>query len=708
MVSAIIYSRHEQLYENHLKVIKNVKFTSREIDIIACILHNRGEKKIAALFLLSPRTISTHVYNIMGKLGFNSKDQIIDFIENSGKLPVFREYYVHLLLKSNLNKLLPKIANRLNNKVISCYCSKEEALETNHSFYQAIQVHLKLANIKITEVDQNNENSSQSWLSLKKITDENYYHTLLAQLSELVKPQKIDDLLNEFYDSYKIITQMLNPANPTEDFYSKDSPFTLIFSNKKLIYSTIFLFSLASFWLLLKYSSNQQTVVTYESTTAPQIIENAEKLLKLLKEEQFSANNVDIKQASDNRSLIKKYEKILDFQNNQVIQDYFRKAEMSSTVLLTYLYNLQALSSYYMYNYFDGTKAKEILLYAKQLAENYVNTRSNINTNFDQLTEAEILAELNAIQDLPQMYTRLVYSLGRTYIYTNESIAGQKYFELAKYLGQKLGLFEGYLSNTNGLLIVEKDKAELHIKEGKIEQAIPKLQEIIKKYNELEGDNSSYIIDYKPELENQQTVIPAMDPHNLLHCESRTIELYGILITITESNSERSNYVQEIAKRLQGNQQANSSLLLSEGLFKIIDKVPAKKTALLYNVLGNTLLILVKSDINDLQIKTIIKKHLYLTSEDNKVTDNLQTNNPSPAIDNLQTAELLFEKALAISRNADYTKADACDGLAQIYQQRLRLNEESLTEPQKLKLISKVSELANKRDEINKQLNRKH
>ena len=89
------YNRHEQLYENHLKVIKNIKFTFREIDIISCIIHNRGEKKIALLLSVAPRTISTHVRNIMNKLGCNSKDQIIDFIESSGMSSIIREYYVN-------------------------------------------------------------------------------------------------------------------------------------------------------------------------------------------------------------------------------------------------------------------------------------------------------------------------------------------------------------------------------------------------------------------------------------------------------------------------------------------------------------------------------------------------------------------------------------------------------------------------------------
>ena len=61
----------EKLYELHLNSIKNLAFTFREIDIIACVMHNRGEKKIASLLLVSPRTVSSHVYNIMGKLGYS-------------------------------------------------------------------------------------------------------------------------------------------------------------------------------------------------------------------------------------------------------------------------------------------------------------------------------------------------------------------------------------------------------------------------------------------------------------------------------------------------------------------------------------------------------------------------------------------------------------------------------------------------------------
>ena len=93
------YKRKYELYKEHLATIKGIKFTFREIDILVCIVHNRGEKKIASMLSISPRTVSVHVYNVMNKLACNSKDQIIDFIESSGKLPLFREYYLHLLFR---------------------------------------------------------------------------------------------------------------------------------------------------------------------------------------------------------------------------------------------------------------------------------------------------------------------------------------------------------------------------------------------------------------------------------------------------------------------------------------------------------------------------------------------------------------------------------------------------------------------------------
>ena len=78
----------EELYKHHLFEISGVKFTLREMDIISCILHNRGEKKIATLLSISYKTVSAHVHNIMNKLSHSSREYIIDYIEKSGKLQI--------------------------------------------------------------------------------------------------------------------------------------------------------------------------------------------------------------------------------------------------------------------------------------------------------------------------------------------------------------------------------------------------------------------------------------------------------------------------------------------------------------------------------------------------------------------------------------------------------------------------------------------
>ena len=97
-----------------LQSIKDKNFTIREIDIIACLIHNRGEKKIAALLSISPRTVSAHVRNIMQKLTCNSREAIIDFIEKSGKLNFLKNHYNILLINATFQNYLVKIGKLYN------------------------------------------------------------------------------------------------------------------------------------------------------------------------------------------------------------------------------------------------------------------------------------------------------------------------------------------------------------------------------------------------------------------------------------------------------------------------------------------------------------------------------------------------------------------------------------------------------------------
>ena len=74
-------SKNTNIVYNNLLKINNIEFTQREIDVITCIMHNRGEKKIAEILGISAKTVSTHIHNIMRKIQCGSREYIIDFIE---------------------------------------------------------------------------------------------------------------------------------------------------------------------------------------------------------------------------------------------------------------------------------------------------------------------------------------------------------------------------------------------------------------------------------------------------------------------------------------------------------------------------------------------------------------------------------------------------------------------------------------------------
>ena len=186
------YNYHEQLYKKYLTTIKGVQFTFREIDIIACILNNRGEKKIALICGISPTTVSTHARNIMTKLGCNSKDQIIDFIEQSGLLKIFKEYYLHLLIKSYFEAALTKVASLINKEPMHCYYLRDKAIKSP-ALYTTITNHLKLANIKLLD---NKDLAPQ--IDLLSIRQESYYQDFFQILLKLITNDKMKAIYSNF------------------------------------------------------------------------------------------------------------------------------------------------------------------------------------------------------------------------------------------------------------------------------------------------------------------------------------------------------------------------------------------------------------------------------------------------------------------------------------------------------------------------------
>ncbi len=687
------YDSTEKLYKEHLTTINGIKFGFREIDVIACIIHNRGEKKIASILSVQPRTVSVHVQNIMNKIqGSNSKDTIIDFLEHSEKYATIKEYYSHLLVRANFEKQLKKIGYLLSKMQITFHCKKEEWSEDDEIVMRYLKKHLEFACI-LSQKDNNTTSGEElSLLTLKRKVKDDYYVNFLEAVCDLLKLDQLSEIISEFKIFYENFITGNKPLVEIPD--KRSNYFTFRTKSSLIVTLSVAVFIILSIIFLandkwIKQQSSSQVVFT-----TPNIIIDLEDFLKILHTTGFNANNVNSEQLDKNQRLIKKVEKILDFKNIKDVENYFNKAEMDTSFLLSYAYSLHALASYYMYNNHDGKKAKEILLYTKNLIENYINSRSKIKVNFDHLLKEEVLTELSVVKNLPQIYTRLIYSLGRTYFYNGKIEDGKKYFEISKYLGLKLGLLEGYLSDASGLLIIRKEEIEEKIKNFNTTGLKEQILSLIDDINIIKQDDKAYISDFNPNASKQVTKIPSNETYNIFFCDLKIIESYKDLIQI-DRKANIAPYLSLIAKILVGEEKDN--IFTSTGLIQIMDKVQLKKLASLYICLGDIMLLLVQND-------TPCSNHFIRIISVLLQSDTSVTEYQSLTQQNLYFAEMLFNKAKSISRNTDFTKADAYDGLVRVLQEKLL--DPAIGDEEKNTYLRKINDLIQKKDEINIQLGR--
>lgn len=136
------------LYESHLREINGIKFTPREIEIIAFMLNGRSRKKAASFFSISPKTVENHTRNIMGKLDVHSQESIIDFIEKSGKFEFVKQYYLNLLIHTDFQGILKKLVFSTEKLTCSLVCWAPH--EDEYPFLPYLIEHLKLSGIKVT------------------------------------------------------------------------------------------------------------------------------------------------------------------------------------------------------------------------------------------------------------------------------------------------------------------------------------------------------------------------------------------------------------------------------------------------------------------------------------------------------------------------------------------------------------------------------
>lgn len=149
-INSYHFEKNPSSYYNRLKIINGVKFTHREVDVMACLLSGKGSKTIAQFLSIEEKTVETHKYNIMRKLECGSKEGIIEFVERSDLFSAYKQHYLSLLSQSIFERYLTKISSLCRGSVIKCYLTYERDVGNIHLLDQ-MEKHLRLAGLTITK-----------------------------------------------------------------------------------------------------------------------------------------------------------------------------------------------------------------------------------------------------------------------------------------------------------------------------------------------------------------------------------------------------------------------------------------------------------------------------------------------------------------------------------------------------------------------------
>ena len=223
----------KNIYIDALRTINRVRFTRREVDVLTCISNLRGSSKIASLLGILPSTVVTHTHHIMLKLGRHSRESVVDFVENSGKLAIFKRYYIILVTSAAFEKALDQIAKFKKEETPLRFIVYMPSYTQEAGFISKLENHLKRASVKVSICKQKEEKVQKqdvksfphSFLLLSfaeeslnqeifqkfcpdfKILDlrnlENYYFLVLTILTKLLPTVNLENIISEFKSTYE-------------------------------------------------------------------------------------------------------------------------------------------------------------------------------------------------------------------------------------------------------------------------------------------------------------------------------------------------------------------------------------------------------------------------------------------------------------------------------------------------------------------------
>lgn len=237
--------KREEAYTLSFSEISGIKFTLREVDVMACIVHNRGTKKMASILSISPRTATTHIHNIMSKLQTNSRDYVIDFLQKAGKLLEIKLYYFNLITEATFKNSLSAITKLLHNLELFYSLNAREDNAVEQRFITELTEYLSVVNIKLVKdkhlhskmhhifisdvnIPKNLESkediivlildrkrSKNNIDNIKYIDftlDDNFYFSVLQLINHIVNKPELVKILQDFEREYQSIRDATHGA----------------------------------------------------------------------------------------------------------------------------------------------------------------------------------------------------------------------------------------------------------------------------------------------------------------------------------------------------------------------------------------------------------------------------------------------------------------------------------------------------------------
>ncbi len=213
------------IYSEHLENINGIRFTPREIDVIACILNGRSAKTIPSLLSISAKTVATHFANIRAKTGCPSRESIIDFMEKSGKLSLIKnDYYYCLLIQVFFENQIKGISKQETS--ISIVHGPD--LNSQKAYVDKLKQHLELSGFSTkTAIEQERENTviykttaeeGETQVPLHGSDFDNYYAYFYSLLEKLLPLSDVHKMADDFKAYLKCI------EIPSSIEYAEDNP----------------------------------------------------------------------------------------------------------------------------------------------------------------------------------------------------------------------------------------------------------------------------------------------------------------------------------------------------------------------------------------------------------------------------------------------------------------------------------------------------